>query len=211
MTTRQQGGGEDDEGDQRQPPVLVEGDADQADQGHCILAERNPGVGYCPPHLVDVDQKAGDQSARVGILKEFHIHARQLVEQTVLIVGDDAEPHISHQRRLSVVGQTFDDEHGEHCQAHGHQHGFVAIDEDIVDHRFHQPSAGRRRRRHQRHAGKCSEEPARVAAHAFAEQPAEQACRGGVDGGMGVDGGRHGPRVLPKVPGTGLDLLPRSL
>ena len=82
--------GEDDAGDQRELPVLLEHDADEEQQGQRILDHAGERVRDGVAHHVDVVGKPRDEPAGRGVLEEGEVEAEDVSEDPALQIGDDA-------------------------------------------------------------------------------------------------------------------------
>ena len=87
---RQHRGREDDEGDQRQQPVLVERDDHQDDQRRRVLQHRRDGIGERGAHQGDVVGDARDDGAGRRAVEERQRQMLDVIVQRVAQVGDDA-------------------------------------------------------------------------------------------------------------------------
>ena len=56
---------------------------------------------------MDVGGEPGNQCAGRMAVKKRQVHAREMIEETVLHVGENAQADKMHQHRLGVVGNTF--------------------------------------------------------------------------------------------------------
>ena len=95
------------EGDQRQHPILIKHEGDEADRGHRFLAQPGQDGGRGAAQHVGVVGEARDQRAgRVG-MEKGEIGAHQPGEQRELDIGDDALADRRHQHRLAVAGEAL--------------------------------------------------------------------------------------------------------
>ena len=91
--------------------------------------------------MVDVDGETRDQPAGWIIVEKAQIHPRQVGKEPVLVVGYDAQPDETHQHRLGIIGEAFDQESREYDAAEGPQYGPVLSNKHFVDDGLHQPRA----------------------------------------------------------------------
>ena len=92
--------------------------------------------------------------------EKAQVHARQVGEQAILVIRDDAKADNAHQYRLAVIGQAFDNKRRKNDQAQRPQHGPIFANEHLVDHRLHQPGAERGGGGHDCHADDGKHDPA---------------------------------------------------
>ncbi len=160
--------------DQRQHPVLIEHQRDQADRRHRFLAEPGENCGRrIAQHAGVVDEARDQRAGRVGV-KEGEVGAHHPREQRVLDVGDDALAHRHHQHRLTVAGDAFQECQRDHPGGNEIEQCQIVPDEHLVEHWLHQPGIARRRRRDDGHAGERGDETQPVTRHVVAHQPPQQ-------------------------------------
>ncbi len=113
---RADGDGEDDEGDQRQQPILIEHQRDEESRRHRLLADAGKhGRGGAAQHGGVVrearDQAAGGIGVEIG-----EVGPHQPGEQGELDIGDNALADRGHQHRLPVAGKPLDQRQRHHSE-----------------------------------------------------------------------------------------------
>ena len=178
VADRQYGDGKDDAGDGGETPVLVKHQGDQEGEHQRILGDPGKGPGHRVAQEIGVVEETRDQPPRRRLLEVVEIGAHQMAEELDLNVGDDPLAHGRHDVALQIPGGALDQGDGENGERHHYEHGFVPLEEDLVQEGFHQPRVGRGRRGDDGHAQRRETQLAEVAADVVAIQPGNERVAG---------------------------------
>ena len=130
---------EDEEHDEGEFGVLIEHQRDQQDDHQQVLDEAGHGGRGGLADECGIAGQIADQAPGGSALEPGEVEPQQVVEQLRLEIGDDPQPDPVHQHRLAEIGEAADRHCREDGEGHDSERGAVAGDENVADHRFHEP------------------------------------------------------------------------
>ncbi len=126
---------------QRQHRILIDHDADKADQRDRVASDRDQGQRQKVANAADILVDLRRQPARTRVVEEVDAELHQMVEDASLVARHQIVADLGQRHRLAVTGEAAHHE-GAHEAGADPDNGIAApFVEYLVDHRRHDPGA----------------------------------------------------------------------